>query len=190
MKRVYEEDQQFSGKDFATHGLPVGEYEGCTFTDCNFEATDLSDIHFFECRFSNCNFSNAVVKKTVLRDVQFINCKLMGIAFHDCNTFLFSPRFESCALQYSSFYQLNMKETSFINCNATEVDFTEADLTGSTFEGTNLALATFEQTHLEKADLRTALHYTIRPSVNHIRKAKFSWPGLTGLLGEMDIEVE
>jgi uncharacterized protein YjbI with pentapeptide repeats len=190
MKRVYEEDKKFNGNDFTVLGLPVGEYEGCYFTDCNFEATDLSDIHFFECHFSNCNFSNAIVKQTVWREVQFTNCKLIGIQFNECNPFLFSPKFEGCMLQYSSFYQLKVKGTAFINCNAAEVDFTEADLTGSTFEGTNLALTTFEQTNLEKADFRRAINYTIRPSVNNIKKAKFSWPGLMGLLGELGIEAE
>ncbi len=190
MKRVYEEDKEFTGKDYSAHGLPVGEYESCTFTNCNFEAVNLTEIHFYDCKFNNCNFSNSILKQTVLRDVLFAHCKLMGIRFDECNGFLFSPSFEGCVLQYSSFYQLKMKGTSFINCNAAEVDFTEADLAESSFNGTNLALAIFDQTHLEKADFRSAINYTIRPSSNYLKKAKFSWPGLTGLLGELGIEVE
>ena len=67
MKRVYEEDKKIEGKDFSTFGLAVGEYEGCTFENCNFAAPNLSDIHFFECTFSNCNLSNAVMNQTILR---------------------------------------------------------------------------------------------------------------------------
>jgi fluoroquinolone resistance protein len=43
---------------------------------------------------------------------------------------------------------------------------------------------------LEKADLRTAYNYSIDPSINKIKKAKFSLPGVVGLLSKYDIEIE
>jgi fluoroquinolone resistance protein len=190
MKRVYEEDKTFDTKDYTAHGLPVGEYEGCRFTDCNFSGVDLSGIQFFDCVFNNCNMSNAIMKQTVLREVKLNNCKLLGIRFDECNAFLFSPQFENCVLRYASFYKLKMKATNFINCNAGEVDFTEADLSHASFSGTDLALAQFDATNLENADLRTAFNYNINPSTSNLKKAKFSWPGLMGLLGHLGIEVE
>jgi fluoroquinolone resistance protein len=190
MKRVYEEDKNFTGKQFAKHGLPVGEYEGCTFADCDFSGADLSSVQFFACRLERCNLSNALMKQTVLREVNFVHCKLTGIRFDDCNPFLFSPTFEDCVLQYASFYQLKMKQCRFVRCNAAEVDFTEADLTEAVFDATNLTQAVFEQTNLQKADLRTAFNYRINPSTNRVQKAKFAWPQLKGLLGELGIDME
>ena len=71
-----------------------------------------------------------------------------------------------------------------------EVDFTEADLTESVLDGCDLTGAIFDATNLEKADLRTALHYSIDPQQNRIKKAKFSWPALTGLLDRYQIVID
>jgi uncharacterized protein YjbI with pentapeptide repeats len=50
--------------------------------------------------------------------------------------------------------------------------------------------AIFDHTILEKADLRTAYHYSIHPDINRIKKAKFSMANIIGLLDKYDIEVE
>lgn len=190
MKPVYQENKTFDANDYTVDALPKGEYSGCTFTNCNFSEVNLIGFQFFDCVFNNCNMSNAVMKQTVFREVKMNNCKLMGIRFDECNTFLFSPQFDNCILLYASFYKLKMKGTNFINCNAGEVDFTEADLSQSSFTGTDLALSQFEATNLEGADLRTAINYNINPLANNLKKAKFSWPGLMGLLGHWGIEVD
>ena len=70
-----------------------------------------------------------------------------------------------------------------------EVDFTEADLTEVVFDYCDLSGAIFDNTLLEKADFRTAYHYTINPEINKIKKAKFSIAGIAGLLRKYDIEI-
>ncbi len=70
-----------------------------------------------------------------------------------------------------------------------EVDFTECDLTAASFDNCDMLEATFDRTILEKADFRTAYHYSINPEVNRIKKAKFSLPEVTGLLNKYDIEI-
>jgi uncharacterized protein YjbI with pentapeptide repeats len=190
MSRGYFQDQVFTDADGSKKPFHIGEYEGCRFNNCNFAGNDLSGFQFFDCTFTGCNLSNTIVKQTVLRNCTFINCKIVGVQFDDCNEFLFEVNFENCVLQYSSFYQVKLKAPKFTACNLMEVDFTEADLSGASFAESNLALAVFEHTVLEKADFRTAVNYHINPAVNKIKKAKFSWPGLMGLLGEMGIEVE
>jgi uncharacterized protein YjbI with pentapeptide repeats len=70
-----------------------------------------------------------------------------------------------------------------------EADFTEADLTSAVFNNCDLTMATFENTILEKADFRTANYYSIDPTMNKLKKARFSKPGLAGLLNHLNIEI-
>ncbi|MDQ6813405.1 MAG: pentapeptide repeat-containing protein, partial [Bacteroidota bacterium] len=107
-----------------------------------------------------------------------------------CNDFLFSATFENCQIDYSSFYKKKMKKALFENCSLKEVDFTEADLAGAVFKNCELYQAIFNQTILEKADFRTARNYSLDPELNKIRKAKFSYPDVTGLLSKYGIEIE
>lgn len=83
-----------------------------------------------------------------------------------------------------------MKKTNFSNCTLRETDFTEADLTGAVFDRCDLAGSVFDHTLLEKADLRTAINFTIDPDRNRIAKARFSLEGLPGLLNRFDIIIE
>lgn len=83
-----------------------------------------------------------------------------------------------------------MKKTRFTDCDLQESDFTEADISWAIFENCDLELARFENTLLEKADLRTARNYSIDPELNRIKKTKFSYPAVLGLLDKYDIEID
>ena len=71
-----------------------------------------------------------------------------------------------------------------------EADFTGCDLTGAVFDGCDLRGARFDNTILEKADLRTAFNYSIDPTINRVKKARFALPAVVGLLERFDILVE
>jgi uncharacterized protein YjbI with pentapeptide repeats len=71
-----------------------------------------------------------------------------------------------------------------------EVDFTESDLSGSSFDNCDLSGALFENTNLEKTDFRSAFNYTINPEINRMKKARFSLPGVAGLLEKYGIVIE
>lgn len=181
----------FTEKDFdGIEKLEKGEYEECTFKNCNFSNADLSEINFAECTFEQCDLSMAKIVNTIFREVKFENCKLLGLHFENCNDLLFSADFDGCQLNLCSFYKRSMKNTNFKNCNLQEADFTESDLTGSTFDSCDLTGVTFENTVLEKSDLRSSFNYSIDPELNRIKKAKFSLTGITGLLDKYDIEIE
>lgn len=83
-----------------------------------------------------------------------------------------------------------MKKTSFIDCSMKETDLAEADLSGSLFKNCDLLHANFMHTMLEKADFRSAINYAIDPEQNKIKKAKFSYVGVVGLLSKYDIDIE
>lgn len=190
MREVYIRDADFAGGDFTQTPLAKGEYETCTFKDCNFSDSDLRTCTFTDCVFNSCNLSMALVDRTAFREVQFINCKMLGLRFDTCNEFGLSFSFEGCQLNHASFYKTNVKKTVFKNSQLQETDFAESDLSGAVFDNCNLAQAIFDRTNLEKADLRTAYHYSIDPEINRIKKARFAIWGLPGLLGKYGIEVE
>jgi fluoroquinolone resistance protein len=190
MDQVYIEDKTFKNYDFTKTPLVKGEYEKCVFKDCSFSETDLSEYRFGDCEFIGCNLSLVKLIKTVFCDVKFTDCKMLGLHFDKCSDFGLSFLFNNCILNYSSFYKTKIKKTVFKNSQLQEADFTECDMTGSVFDNCDLSRAAFAGTNLEKVDFRTALNYSIDPEINRIKKAKFSFPGVTGLLDKYDIVIE
>ncbi len=114
---------------------------------------------------------------------------MLGLPFEHCNTFLLAFTFEGCNLALSSFFEMPLKKTVFTNCILHEAEFSGADLSGAVFDGCDLKRAIFDNTNLEKADFRTAFNYAFDPAQNKVKKARFSWPGVAGLLSKYDIEI-
>ena len=182
-------EQTFRDVDFRNTGLDLAEYEGCHFKNCSFSNLDLSGMAFPESEFNQCDLSNVKTNRTIFRDTRFVGSKLLGIHFENCDDFLFTVRFETCVLNFSSFYMRQLKKTGFVNCSLADVDFTGADLSYALFQDCDLSGARFENTILEHADLRTTVNYNIDPELNRIKKAKFSMSGLYGLLEKYDIYI-
>jgi fluoroquinolone resistance protein len=189
MDVAYITEKIFDKNNFKDNPLPKGDYENCTFKNCEFSNADLSYIKFIECTFLNCNLSLSKLIKTSFRDVKFTDCKMLGLLFYNCNEFGLSVGFDNCSLDHSSFYRTKIKKTIFRNSRLNEVDFTECDLTNSVFENCDMLNTKFEKTIIEKADFRTSYNYSIDPENNRIKKAKFSFEGIPGLLDKYDIEI-
>lgn len=190
MAKNYISDQDFDQTDSIETTIGQGEYENCTFTNCNFTACNLSEYIFSECTFDSCDLSNSKTVNTSFREVKFINCKLLGVHFDECNPFLIGFSFQNCILNFSSFYKLKLKGIVFDTCKLEEVDFSGADLALGIFKECELLNATFDQTGLEGADMRTARNFAIDPERNRIKKAKFSRNSLSGLLGKYNLKIE
>jgi uncharacterized protein YjbI with pentapeptide repeats len=170
--------------------LEKGVFERCVFENCNFSEQDVSGSKFSDCSFIACNLSLMSMNLTSFQQVSFVDCKMLGLRFDFCNPFGFSISTERCQLMHSSFFKLNLKKTNFIETDLSQVDFTESNLTEAKFVACNLYQALFSQTMLEKADLRTAVNFSIDPEQNRIKKARFSIEGLQGLLHKYDLQVE
>lgn len=190
MSKRYFVDQQYKGVNWGVETLEMGEYESCVFSGCQFSNVNLSEIVFADCSFEGCDFSLANINGTAFRTVQFKNCKLMGLRFDECNTFGLTLTFENSLLNLSSFFKLSLRKTRFRSCQLKEVDFTQSNLGGAVFEGCDLLGAVFDQTNLEQTDFRSAIHYSIDPNHNKLAKAKFSLPGVLGLLDRFPIVIE
>ena len=183
---AYFEEQVYERIDYAEKGIIKGEYDNCIFQNCNFSNVHASNIG----EFLNCNFSNTIVANTAFKSVKFVECKIIGVKFNECDSFLLDVFFKDCQLNLSSFYQLNLQNTNFINSNLQEVDFTESNLSKAIFDNCDLNNAIFDQTRLEKANFITASNFNINPSENSIKNAKFSKENIIGLLKSFNISID
>ncbi|HAA13403.1 MAG TPA: hypothetical protein DCE41_17605 [Cytophagales bacterium] len=188
MSKPYFQEETYTATPLAD--LPAGEYDGCTFKQCDWAEGSLAGYVFVDCTFQECDLSLVKLHDTALRAIVFRGCKMQGLHFDHVNAFLFEVAFAQCKLNLTSFYQVVLKKTKFTECQLEEVDFAEADLTQAVFADCNLNGASFDNTNLEKADLRSAQGYIINPAQNRLKKAKFSRSGLEGLLVQYDIVIE
>lgn len=165
------------------------EFEDCVFKNCDFSNSNFAYNTFLDCEFIDCNLSMTSLAGTNLKNVTFKNCKLLGIAFNECDDFLFQVYFEETALDYAIFSNKKMPKTKFINCSVREVTFIGTNLTSSLFDNCDLDGAIFNETQLAAVDFRTAYNYKIDPEFNPMRKAQFSTQGIVGLLDKYDIKI-
>ncbi|MDT0552166.1 pentapeptide repeat-containing protein [Urechidicola vernalis] len=184
------DSENFKGIDFSKERLPIGEYDQCTFINCSFENSDISNCVFIDCEFKDCNLSNCLTKHTLFQEVRFEDCKLIGVKFADCNDFLLDFNFKQCQLNFSSFYKLKMIGTKFDRCKLQEADFTDANLSKCTFNNSDLYKTIFDNSNLSHTDFKTTINYTIDPEINILKGAKFSKTGIEGLLRKYSVIIE
>lgn len=109
MKETYLQDQTFE----PGQRLERGEYENCLFRGCDLSEQDFSQYSFIDCTFDACNLSLAKLHKTLLNNVQFEDCKMLGLRFDHCNPIGLSFSFTGCQLQHASFYKVKSRKTRF-----------------------------------------------------------------------------
>jgi fluoroquinolone resistance protein len=166
------------------------QYDECRFVRCHFSNANLSNLQFSTCSFEACDLSLASLKNTSLREVSFVQCKLLGVQFSECRKLLLRLDFSQCMLRHAVFSDLDLRNTRFVDCDLRESDFTRSDLSGAGFPDSDLLQALFVRSNLERADFRTARNYSFDPSENRLRGARFSIPGVTGLLDTFGIEID
>lgn len=181
-------DSSFNADNFST--IVQAEYEHCTFEGCNFSDFNFADYKFMDCNFINCDFSNALVSNAAFREVNFNDCKMLGLDFEYVNSFGFSINIKNCNMMHSSFYKIDLRKSKFIKTLLKNVDFTEANLSKIIFDHCNLSNAVFNRSNLQGCDFRSAFDFIINPENNNIKKAKFSTSNIIGLLDQFDIIVE
>lgn len=165
------------------------EFENCTFIDCDFYGSNFSQSQFLDCTFKGCNLSMIKLNATSLKNVDFEECKMMGIAFEYCDDFLFEVKLKDCMLDFCSFANKKMQKTQFSTSSMQEVNFSGTNLTKAVFDDVNLNGALFDKTILMEADLSKAYNFSIDPELNSIKKAKFSLKDAGGLLEKHNLKL-
>lgn len=182
-------DESHDGVDFSNQKVE-GTYEACHFRNCNFTNANFTKTTFVDCSFEICDLSNANLDRASFRDVVFRESKLIGWRFDFLDFFQFKIRCEECSLDYASFFEVDGQVCEFMNCRFLEVDFESANFSEVGFAGCDFSGSKFERTQLEGADFREALNFSISPSKNNIKHAKFAKENLEGLLDGFGIIIE
>ncbi len=173
--------------DSEVEELHRDNFEQVEFTNCTF--SNLAGITFIDCVFQDCNLSNATVANARFSDVIFINCKLTGINFSESKDFGFSIQLDNCILDYAIFERKKPVKSTFSNCKIHGADFTQADLSKCKFHNCDFWDAIFANTNVAGVDFTTSKNFTIDPTINNVKKAKFLSSDLVGLLTRFDIIV-
>ncbi|WP_419421259.1 pentapeptide repeat-containing protein (plasmid) [Legionella sp. D16C41] len=169
-------------------------FENCKFEKSNFNEVKLTACKFVDCEFLSSNLSAAQLNNSSFSETIFADCKLMGINWTKAKWPLIrlaSPiQFYRSNISYSSFYALDLKELVIEECIAHDVDFREGNFSNGNFMLTDFANSHFMHTNLNSVSFLEAINYTINPTDNDIRKAKFSVPEVLNLLHSFQIEIK
>ncbi|NDW17321.1 pentapeptide repeat-containing protein [Dysgonomonas sp. 216] len=190
MVEIYYEDECFESRTFEVKEVSGAVFDNCTFKKCDLSEMKLFGTRFVDCSFVDCNLAMITLNEVQLANAEFDNCKILGVDFSLCSTFLFSVKFNKSVVDYSLLKGLKISGTSFIDCSLKYTDFADADLSKSQFIRSNLEGAMFENTNLREVDFTTAYGYSIDLDRNVMKKARFSLQGVMGLLGKYDIRIE
>ncbi|REA56974.1 pentapeptide repeat-containing protein [Dyadobacter luteus] len=183
-----EDKPYFHNIDFSTEPLPSDDFEQANFVNCSF--AELMGITLTDCIFTDCNLSNVSFRNSKLDNVTFLDCKLTGIDISVAKDFALQVKFENCILDYAIFEQKKLNKSIFSNCRIQGADFTQADLSKSKFHNCDFSEAVFSNTNVSGVDFTTSKYFTIDPTINNVKKAKFLSSDLAGLLTRFDIIIK
>lgn len=190
LKDDYHENIQYESLKLCEYNLHRHTFENCHFSACHFNEMSLDHVSFCSCVFQNSEFLLTRVENCTLNSVKFLNCKIAGLNFSECNKFGFLPEFDHCRVESSVFCANNLKKTFFVNCLIKNTDFTACDLRETDFSGTRFEKTVFQKCNLEKTDFRTALNYEIDPFDNKMKNARFTLPEAQSFLGYLGLKIE
>jgi fluoroquinolone resistance protein len=190
------EDQVFRSLSMDRQEITAVTFSACAFTKCSFEEAAFTACRFQDCTFKNCNLNLAKVDGTAFRTTRFESSKLVGVNWakaawgkSGARQIFASIDFFDCVLNYSSFTELSLPKINMKKCTARDVDFSEANLQGADFSFTDFTNSQFRHTNLAEANFAGAANYSIHPSMNVLKKTRFSLPEALSLLYNLDIEI-
>lgn len=182
--------EKITTQDGVIEIIPQEDIANIHFIWIDFSKANFSSKNFQSCKFEKCNLSNVILKDTTLNDVNFHNCKMMGLSFVDITQMLSHFNFYDCNISLCSFFWLSLKWTSFEDCQVIETVFTNTHLENANFSYCDLEKSTFTRCNLTNTDFRGSYNFSIDPTINKLKKTKFTRENSIWLLSHLDIEVE
>lgn len=184
-------EQRFQKLAYKNTELANKEFYNCTFLRCSFRETLFRNCTFQGCTFEDCDLSLVKVDGSSFTNVRFEGSQVIGVNWTLASWARFNITapisFSNCAINYSTFIGLKLRETRITECIAREVDFSDADLTGADCSDTDFSSSRFSHTDLTNANFEGARHYSIDVNTNILKKTRFSLPEAVSLLYSLDI---
>lgn len=181
-------EEEFEGIDFTEEIEEYREFDGCSFINCTFRSTEFLSCKFSECIFEGCELSLMKVKNSTFNDVVFKNSKVTGVDF----SHLSEPveiHFDTCNVNMSSFYNLDMRHAKILNSSLHDVDFVETNLEKADCSGSDFMGALFGRTNLKSAKLSSAKNYMINPNENIVTNMEVSLPHASSFFTFLGLKV-
>lgn len=186
-------NQSFNKQVLLSLAVSSTEFEECEFNDCDFSSAIFTRCNFLNCSFNRCNMSLIKVLHSRFFEVDFTECKLVGIdwttaqwpSFNLCSELIFNR----CILNDSSFFGLTLNELKLEECKLHEVDFREGDFSNAVMTYCDFTNSLFMRTNLQNVDFTESNNFTINVLENRVSKAKFSRHEAVYLLTSLDIEL-
>ncbi len=186
-------DQRFKRLICRNQILTRQKFDASTFEHGSFQETVFHGCRFNDCTFTDCDLRLARVPGSSFRNVIFERSNVTGINWADGSWaksgLLNSIGFRDCDVSYATFIGLDLKKLVMTRCIAKDVDFSDANLTQASCAETDFFESRFVHTNLTEADFTHARNYAIDPSLNILKKAKFSLPEAIALLRGLNIEL-
>lgn len=184
-------DQTFKKVTYRGKAVNRKVFSSCTFKNCTFQEITFQNCKFRDCAFTECDLRLMHVTGSSFRETTFTKSTVSGVNWAEgswsTSGLLDSIGFVETDVSYSTFLGLNLTKMALRKCIAKNADFAEADLTGADFTETDLAESRFLHTNLTEADFTHARNYAIDPSLNTLKKTKFSLPEAINILRCMNI---
>jgi len=135
-----------------------------TFSECQFNSSQLTDIRFEYCDLSNISFAESSLYR-----VEFISCKLLGtnlsgttlnhILLHDCNASYINlamskmnqVRFTNSLFRNGIFHDCRLTSVAFDSCDLVETDFSHTPLRGIDLRTSRISRLTLNISDLKGA---------------------------------------
>lgn len=194
MGEKYYEYRNFENIKMENERIEDYEFYDCSFRNCTFGECMLKRCSFIECKFYNCSIISLQAEFSQIKYTEFEKCNLIGISWHALlpagNIAEPISRLKECILKYASFIDMNFRKFNFSFNTIQDSAFDECNLMESSFKGCRLEATQFSRCDIRKADFREATGYQISITTNKMKEAKFSFPEVIGLLGELNIKVE
>lgn len=165
------EDERITWRDAFTEGEPA-EFYGCTFVGCAWPERVTRRWMLDGCRFERCDLSLWRPVGCTLTEVQFQDCKLLGVEWTAGGGLRFEARFTDCDLSLGRFAELDLTSARFAACRLREADLRGVKWRGAVLTGCDLDGATLEGADLREADLREAILPPLDPAQTRLRGAR------------------
>lgn len=183
---------EYKKLDIKESRMQLKQFISCTFIKCNFNGTYFQRCRFRDCVFKDCDLSLVNLKDSTFTNSRFEDSQLIGVNWTQSEwaggKLIFKPvDFQNCVLNYSSFMGLNLEKIVMTQCIVHEASFEEANLSFANCVRSDFKDSRFVHTNLTGADFRGATDYLIDPTLNTLKKTKFSLPEAMSLLYSLDI---
>lgn len=186
----FHERKEFSDVKLENSELYDYSFDDCVFRNCSFNKVAFINISFSDCEFYNCELILCKQEGTTFDDVFFKSSRLTGINFSDCAEYGFNPNFSDCLLDSCVFYDNTLDNCRITECTLRNTDFSNCRLKKTDFSLTRFQNCTFLGCIMDKADFTSATGYSIDPSANKVKGARFSLPEAASFLKYLGLTIE